>query len=223
MQEVYDTMSSYGMEIAVGGTALAPIRRLGDRMRGRSNSELDRMSTPAKVRMMLQQLGPTFVKVGQMASSRADALPLEWRTELDKLQSTVAPFPWEQARQIMAHELRADPETLFASIEHVPLGAASLAQVHRATLHDGRQVVVKVQRPDIQAKVRADLGVIQELAAVAEARVAFARQMDATGLAQEFGDGVAEELDYRIEAYHARRLADVIRTIPDTHVPEVHG
>ena len=115
------------------------------------------------------------------------------------------------------------PETLFASVEQTPLGAASLAQVHRATLHDGRQVVIKVQRPDIQAKVRADLGVIQELAAVAEARVAIARQMDATGLAREFADGVAEELDYRIEAYHARRLADVIHTIPGTHVPEVHG
>src|SRR4051812_20603149 len=223
MQEVYDTMSAYGMEIAVGGTALAPIRRLGDRMRGTSNSELDQMSTPAKVRLMLQQLGPTFVKVGQMASSRADALPEEWRTELDKLQSTVPPFPWERAREIITHELGAAPETLFGSVEETPLGAASLAQVHRATLHDGREVVIKVQRPDIQAKVRADLGVIQEFAAVAEARVAIARQMDATGLAKEFANGVAEELDYRVEAYHARRLADVIRTIPATHVPEVHG
>jgi ubiquinone biosynthesis protein len=222
MQEVYDTMSSYGIEIVAGRTPLAPIRRMGDRMRGRANSELNELTTPAKVRLMLQQLGPTFVKVGQMASSRADALQEDWRAELDKLQSTVAPFPWEDVRQIIARELRADPETLFASIEHQPLGAASLAQVHRATLNDGRQVVIKVQRPDVQAKVRADLGVIQELAAVAEARVAVARQMDVTGLAKEFADGVVEELDYRIEAYHARRLADVLKGIPGTHVPAVH-
>ena len=150
-------------------------------------------------------------------------MPEDWRGELDKLQSTVPPFPWERAKAILTAELGADPETLYASIEHEPFAAASLAQVHRATLHDGREVVVKVQRPDVQAKVRADLGVIQELAGVAEARLPIARQLDAQGLAKEFADGVAEELDYRIEAYHARRLADVIRSIPGTAVPEVHG
>lgn len=85
LQEVYDTLSRFGMEIAVGGTALAPVRRLGDRMMGRTTDEVARMSTPAKVRLMLQQLGPTYVKLGQMASSRADALPEGWSTELDKL------------------------------------------------------------------------------------------------------------------------------------------
>jgi ubiquinone biosynthesis protein len=223
LQEVYDTVSSFGLEIATGGSVLAPVRRMGDRLMGRSVAGLEQLSTPAKVRVMLQQLGPTFVKLGQMISSRSDALPEDWRTELDKLQSTVPPFPWERAQAILTAELGADPETLYASIEHEPFAAASLAQVHRATLHDGRQVVVKVQRPDVQAKVRADLGVIQELAGVAEARFPVARQIDAQGLAKEFADGVAEELDYRIEAYHARRLADVIRSIPGTAVPEVHG
>ncbi|MET0772587.1 MAG: AarF/UbiB family protein [Candidatus Limnocylindrales bacterium] len=223
LQEVYDTVSSFGLEIATGGSMLAPVRRMGDRLMGRSVAGLEKLSTPAKVRVMLQQLGPTFVKLGQMISSRADALPEDWRTELDKLQSTVPPFPWERAKAILTAELGADPETLYASIEHEPFAAASLAQVHRATLHDGREVVVKVQRPDVQAKVRADLGVIQELAGVAEARFPVARQLDAQGLAKEFADGVAEELDYRSEAYHARRLADVIRSIPGTAVPEVHG
>jgi ubiquinone biosynthesis protein len=222
LQEVYETLSRFGLEIAAGGTALAPVRRLGDRIRGRSSAELEALSTPAKVRVMLQQLGPTFVKVGQIASSRADALPEDWRTELDKLQNTVPPFPWEQARAIIASELGAEPETLFASIAQEPFGAASLAQVHRATLFDGTQVVVKVQRPDIQAKVRADLGVIQELAAVMESRSAVARQIDASGLAREFADGVLEELDYTIEAYHAERLADILSGIPGVGVPRVH-
>jgi ubiquinone biosynthesis protein len=223
LQEVYDTISSYGLEIAFGGTALAGIRRLGDRMRGRSSAQLDALSTPAKVRVMLQQLGPTYVKLGQMLSSRADALPEQWREELDKLQNTVPPFPWEQARQIITHELGADPATLYASIEEEPFAAASLAQVHRATLHDGTPVVIKVQRPDVQAKVRADLGVMQELAGVAESRFAIARHLDATGLVTEFADGVLEELDYTIEAYHARRLADVVRSIDGVAVPAIHG
>lgn len=222
LQEVYDTLSSYGLEIAVGGSVLAPVRRMGDRMMGRAPSDLDALSTPAKIRVMLQQLGPTYVKIGQMASSRADALPDDWREELDKLQSTVPPFPWEVARGIIAAELGAEPEELFGSIDQEPFGAASLAQVHRATLKDGRQVVVKIQRPDVQAKVRADLGVLIELAGVAEARVAAVRQLDAVGLAREFADGVLEELDYRTEAYHAHRLASVVAGIEGVHVPEIH-
>jgi ubiquinone biosynthesis protein len=220
--EVYEVLSSYGLEIVFGGSVLAPIRRLGDRMMGRSAAEMDALSAPAKVRLMLQQLGPTFVKVGQIASSRADMLPPDWRTELDKLQNTVPPFPWEQARQVIAGELGKDPETLYATIEHEPFGAASLAQVHRATLHSGEQVVVKVQRPDVQAKVRADLGVMEEIAGVAESRLPAARQLDATGLVREFADGVLEELDYTIEAYHARRLADIVAPIEGVGVPRVY-
>jgi ubiquinone biosynthesis protein len=221
--EVYNTISNYGLEIAIGGSVLAPIRRLGDRMTGRTSAEMEALSPPAKVRLMLQQLGPTFVKVGQMASSRADMLPEEWRTELDKLQNTVPPFPWEQAREIIASELNGDPEVLYASIEHEPLGAASLAQVHRATLHSGEQVVVKVQRPDVQAKVRADLGVMQEVAVIAETRLPAARKMDVSGLVKEFADGVLEELDYTVEAYHARRLADIVAPIEGVGVPKVYG
>jgi ubiquinone biosynthesis protein len=223
LNEVYHTMSTYGLEIVIGGSPLAPIRRLGDRMTGRTSAELEALSTPAKVRVMLQQLGPTYVKLGQMASSRADMLPDDWRSELDKLQSTVPPFPWDQARQIIASELGGDPETLFASIEQEPFGAASLAQVHRATLRSGEQVVVKVQRPDVQAMVRADLGVIQDVAQVAESRLPLARQLDVTGLLEEFSDGVLEELDYTIESYHARRLADIVAPIEGVRVPRVYG
>ena len=222
LQEVYDAMSRFGLEILVGGTALAPIRRLGDRFKGRSAGDVEALSTPAKVRVMLQQLGPTYVKLGQMISSRADALPAEWSEELDKLQSTVPPFPWETARRIIATELGAEPEELFGSIEPEPLAAASLAQVHRATLKDGRQVVVKVQRPDVQSKVRADLGVIAELAKVAESRSALARNLDSVGLVKEFSDGVLEELDYTVEAYHARRLADVLAPLEGVGVPTTY-
>ena len=203
----------------MGGTALAPVRRLGDRFKGRSTGDVEGMTTPAKVRLMLQQLGPTYVKLGQMVSSRADALPTEWSSELDKLQSTVPPFSWESAKRIITTELGAEPEELFGSIEPEPFAAASLAQVHRATLKDGRAVVIKVQRPDVQSKVRADLGVIAELASVAESRSGLARQLDAGGLVKEFSNGVLEELDYTVEAYHARRLADVLESMEGVGVP----
>jgi ubiquinone biosynthesis protein len=171
---------------------------------------------------MLQQLGPTYVKVGQMVSSRADVLPETWRTELDKLQNTVPPFPYEQVQAIIRAELGAPPEALFATFEQEPLGAASLAQVHRATLLDGSEVVVKVQRPNVQAMVRADLGNMEDLARQAERRVAMARTMNLAAMIHEFGAGVLTELDYRIEAYHALRLAEVVEGIEGIRVPRIY-
>ncbi len=112
---------------------------------------------------------------------------------------------------------------MFASIDHEPLGAASLAQVHRATLLDGRSVVVKVQRPEIQARVRADLGVMLELAEVAEEKFTVARRFGVVSVIEEFAAGVRDELDYTIEAYNARRLADVLQGIEGVGVPAVEA
>ena len=222
MYEVYTTVTAYGQEIALGGTPLARFRGLVDRLSGSSSSSLDRLSTPGKVRVMLQQLGPTYVKLGQMMSGRQELMPQGWTSELSKLQSAVPPVSWDVARNLIEQELGRPPEEVFGSIEDEPLGSASLAQVHRATLPDGRPVVVKVQRPDIQAFVRADLGVMQELAVVAEERFAAARRFGLVDVIDEFADGVLEELDYTIEAYNARRLADVLSDIPGVGVPTVY-
>ncbi len=111
---------------------------------------------------------------------------------------------------------------LFASFDHEPLGAASLAQVHRATLPDGTEVVVKVQRPNVQAMVRADLGNMEDLARQAERRVSMARTMNLAAMIHEFGQGVLTELDYRVEAYHALRLAEVVEGMEGIHVPRVY-
>ena len=121
-------------------------------------------------------------------------------------------------------EFGKPPEELYASIEHEPFAAASTAQVHRATLHDGTLVAVKVQRPRIVAKTKADLGVIQELASVAERRIGMARKIGARGMVDEFAAGVLKELDYRNEAYHALRLADGMQRFPaDPHPARLPG
>jgi ubiquinone biosynthesis protein len=222
LSQVREIVLQYGLDISLVGTPLARFRGVADRLLGRDPDEFASLTTPAKVRLMLQQLGPTYVKVGQMVSSRADVLPATWRTELDKLQNTVPPFPYEQVEAIVRSELGAPPDTLFASFDHEPLGAASLAQVHRATLPDGSEVVVKVQRPNVQAMVRADLGNMEDLARQAERRVATARTMNLAAMIHEFGQGVLTELDYRIEAYHALRLAEVVEGIEGIHVPRVY-
>ena len=223
MQQVYETVYRYGLDAALEGTPLAKVRAWVRVKLLRQGDELAGLSTPARVRIMLQQLGPMYVKIGQMVASRGEALPPEWLTELQKLQSDAAPFPWDQAREVIIGQLGAPPEELFADFEQDPFAAASTAQVHRATLHDGTLVAVKVQRPQIVAKTKADLGVMQELAKVAERRFDYAQRLGAEGIVNEFATGVIKELDYRNETYASRRIADNMSKFPDIHIPIVYG
>jgi ubiquinone biosynthesis protein len=223
LQQVYNEFFAFGVDIALHGSVISRIRSVTQRVTGEADARYQALSTPGKFRVTLEKLGPAYVKLGQMISSRSEALPVEWQEELDKLQNTVGPFPYEQVREIVISQLGKPPEELYASFDETPLAAASLAQVHRATLHDGREVVVKVQRPDVQRMVEADLAVMRELAGTAQKRFSFAARLDAQGLVEEFADGVVKELDYRIETYHARRLASNMKGIPQAHVPYIEG
>jgi ubiquinone biosynthesis protein len=222
-QQVYDTVYRYGLDIFLGGTPIGHVRGWFQRVILRETDELAGETTPARVRLMLQSLGPTYVKIGQMVASRGEALPPEWLAELQKLQSDVAPVPWEEAREVLVHQLGGPPEELYASFETEPFAAASTAQVHRATLHDGTLVAVKIQRPNIVAKTKADLGVMQQLAKVMADRFELARRLDVEGILREFATGVIAELDYRNEAYHARRIAESMAKFPQIHVPVVYS
>ncbi|GAB4429631.1 MAG: hypothetical protein Kow0031_10220 [Anaerolineae bacterium] len=222
LQQVYDTFWQFGLEIALGHSPLRQIRETASRWITGQGSELDTMSQPQKVRLMLQQLGPMYVKLGQIVSSQGERLPEEWHQELDKLQSTVAPFPYEDARQMIIAELGAPPEELFATFDREPLAAASTAQVHRATLHSGEKVVVKVQRPNIVRQVQSDLRIMHEFSQRMEKRFDWARDMDMAGMVEEFATGIRKELDYRNEAYHMLRLADNMAGVAGVHVPVLY-
>ena len=222
LQQVYDLIYATALDLTLDRTPVGGMRRWFERRVLGEEDTFAGETGPERIRLMLQQLGPTYVKIGQMAASRADLLPAAWVTELSKLQSEAAPFSWEDATQMIQGELGKPPEDLYASIDHEPFAAASTAQVHRATLHDGTLVAVKVQRPRIVAKTKADLGVIQELASVAERRIGMARKVGARGMVNEFAAGVLKELDYRNEAYHALRLADGMQRFPQIHVPRVY-
>jgi ubiquinone biosynthesis protein len=222
-QQVYDTIYRYGLDIFLGGTPVGRIRGWFQRVVLREDDQLAGLEAPARIRLMLQSLGPTYVKIGQMVASRGEALPPDWLAELQKLQSDVAPFPWEVARATLEKQLGKPPEELYATIETEPFAAASTAQVHRATLRDGTLVAVKIQRPNIVAKTKADLGVMQELARTAARRFEILRRLDVEGIIREFATGVLRELDYRNEAYHARRIAENMAKFELVHVPVVHG
>lgn len=222
LQQVYDMLSAYGLDVLIGRTPLVGVRRWVSVNLLRENSDIDALSTPAKVRVMLQQLGPTYVKLGQIVSSQVGVIPPEWSDELGKLQNTVAPFPSDEAVRIVESELKAPVSELFASFDTQPLAAASTAQVHRATLHDGTLVVVKVQRPNIVKQTAADLGVLAQVAVTLDRRVPSARALDLPGILDQFGKGVMDELDYTIEAYNAQRLGDGMKDIEGVHIVGVH-
>ena len=221
LQQVYDTFYRYGLDIALERTPIGSLRSRFQRSVLGRDVPTERLTPEARVREMLQQLGPTYVKIGQMIASRREALPPALARELEMLQSDVAPFPWEQAEEILVSELGRPVSELFTTIDHEPFAAASTAQVHLATLPDGRQVAVKIQRPNIVAKTKADLGVLDELARIGEQRWEIARKLGARAMIREFAAGVIKELDYRNEAYHAQRIADAMRKYPRIHLPEV--
>ena len=221
LQQVYQAIYATSLDVALADTPIGRIRRWSQAHLLGESAEEEQLAAPERMRSLLQDLGPTYVKIGQMLASRRDLLPAEWTDELAKLQSEARPFPWEEARAVLVAELGAEPDSLFAAIEREPFAAASTAQVHRAIALDGRVVAVKIQRPQILAKTKADLGVIEELASVAEARFALARQIGAADVVGEFAAGVLRELDYRNEAYQAKRLADAMAKFPAIHVPDI--
>jgi ubiquinone biosynthesis protein len=223
LMQVYNTIWGYGLEIAFGESAVFNVGRWVQHHVLKRGDPLAGLSTPAKVRLMLQELGPTYVKLGQIASSRSELLSPEWVEELSKLQSSARPFPYDEVRAAIIEELGAPPEQLFAEFSQEPLAAASTAQVHRATLKTGERVVVKVQRPRIVAMTQADLSIIRQLARVFARRSKAARNANVEGLLNEFADGVVRELDYRNEAYHMRRMAGNMEGMPGVHVPVLYS
>lgn len=222
LQQVYDIFWRYGMDIAVTGGPIGDLRRFVGSVFFPGSRGLDELTAPAKVRVMLQELGPTYVKIGQLVSSRAEALPVEWRRELEKLQSNVEPFPSQEARELIREELGRGPDEIYARFDDEPLAAASTAQIHRAALDTGEEVVVKVQRPYIQPKVKADLGILEDAVGTLEDRVSWARNNDIGGMMSEFAENVIRELDYENETYNARRLAAAMEGHPHVHVPAVY-
>jgi ubiquinone biosynthesis protein len=167
----------------------------------------------------LESLGPTFIKIGQLLSSRADLLPTPYLVALARLQDRVEPFPGEEAKRIVSEELGERVELAFASFEDEPMAAASLGQVHRATLLDGREVAVKVQRPGIRTVIRTDLEAITEIAEALERRTELGRALGLVDLVRQFRRTLLDELDYRAEASNLRELHHNLEGFPRILVP----
>ena len=183
--------------------------------------ERERSQRGQHLREMFDELGPTFVKFGQLLSTRPDVVPPDIIVELRKLQDDVTPFPYTQVEHVVETELGLPIEKLFTSFSEQPIAAASIGQVHDATLPNGRRVAVKVQRPNAPKQVEADLQLLYQAAKITKERVRALDFIDPRGLVDEFGRSIRQELDYRHEARNAQTFHRNFAGDPHVRIPKV--
>lgn len=182
----------------------------------------DAADRPERVRLAVQDLGPTFIKAAQYLSTRADLLPAEYLRELSKLQDSAPSFPARTARRMIEEDLGAPISRLYGRFDDRPLAAASIAQIHSAALPDGREVVVKVQRPDIRRVVAVDLEIMKRQASLAEKHLPGWDRFKPAKVVAEIGRSLEREMDFAQEAAHTERFARQFAADPSVVVPAVH-
>ncbi len=177
---------------------------------------------PERLVMALEELGPTFIKFGQILSTRSYLLPSGYAAALTRLQDEVSPFPIEDVRRTVEQELGKPPEGLFASFDEHPFASASIAQVHRATLPSGEAVVVKVRRPGVRETLELDIMILHELAELLETYVPESRRYDPKGIVREFERTSRREIDFTAEAANLDVFRHNFADVPDIHIPVVY-
>ena len=201
------------------GAALSPRQgEVGSDLPSEPDADLE--TDAQQLATELARLGPTFVKLGQLLSTRADILPPEYLEALSKLRDDVKPLPATDVLRVVEAELGVPVSKVFRSFNRRPIGSASLGQVHKATLRDGRVVAVKVQRPDVQAQVVDDMEVIAELAEFVDAHSDQARPIGLPAMVEEFRRSLMDELDYRREAGNLKLLGQALSDYKRIIVPE---
>lgn len=182
----------------------------------------EKKSRPERLRLLLESLGPTYIKLGQILSTRPDLIPPEYLQELSKLQESATAFPYSQVRSIIQKELKASPEECFRSFSPEPFAAASIGQVHHAVTFHGERVVVKVQRPNIARQLKLDLVIMAKLADRLENNFPELTPLRPQMIVAEFSHILHLELDYQTEAAHARRFRQEMAHQPGIYVPEIY-
>ena len=182
---------------------------------------LARLEPPARVRRVLEEMGPTFIKLGQVLATRVDLFDAEWIAEFSRLQDSAPTVPWEEIRAQLSADFGVPPETVFSFIDPQPLAAGSIAQVHRARLDDG-EVVVKVRRPGIRPQVEADLNLLARLAELIDAEAPDLRRYRPREVVREFTLSLRRELDFAAECRNAERIAGNLASHADIVIPAIH-
>jgi len=223
LHDIAVVLIRYGFGDQVRRIGLAgALERAGRVLHWREPEALAHLTPPARVRRALEELGPTFIKLGQILATRVDLLPPEWIAEFGKLQDAAPAIPFDELRTQLTEDLGEAPEVVFAELDTTPMAAASLAQVHRARLADGSEVILKVRRPGIKQIVEADLRLLTRLAEIVEAEAADLRRYRPREVVRQFTVSMRRELDFAAECRNAERIAGHFVDRPEIVVPRIH-
>lgn len=220
-REVASVFARHGFGLILKEMGLINLLSLSKRL-FRLEEEVDPQTMGERLRKALEELGPTYVKLGQIASTRPDILPDFLIVELEKLQDQVPPFSFEEVSKIIQEELGALPEALFKEFTEKPLAAASIGQVHYAVLKSGEEVAVKVQRPGIAQTIETDLEILTDLASLAERRIDWVAHYHIREMVDEFARSLRSELDYSIEGRNAEKIGKQFAGDPTICIPKIH-
>jgi ubiquinone biosynthesis protein len=216
-------LSTYGFDQALEVIGLADMVAKSQRLFHRSKlPDIARLTAAERLRLALEELGPTFVKLGQILSTRADVIPEAFVREFEKLQDNVPCFAFEEVLAQITAELGGPVEQFYAEIDPVPLAAASIAQVHRARLRSGEDVVIKVRRPGIVKVVESDISALMALAGLAERHIPGSVLYNPVGIVREFARTIRREMDFSREGHTIEKFRDNFSKIPWMYFPRVH-
>ena len=209
-RQVLGVLIKYGFGHIVEQLNIHHYLRLGKRLlsHGSAGKEIDRLTAPQRLRLALEELGPTFIKLGQLLSTRPDILSVEYTRELSSLQDKVPMVPATAIRKAIETEFSRPVETLYAEFSFTPLAAASIAQVHRGRLHSGEEVVIKVRRPNIVQVIETDIDILQGLAYLVERHLESATIFNPLALVKEFRRTIEREMNFNRERHTIDRFRE---------------
>ena len=221
-RQIIRVLIKYGFDHALELMGLSQFVARGRKLFRKPEPEIARLSPAERMRLALEELGPTFVKLGQILSTRPDVVPRSFILEFAKLQDQVPSFPFEGVREQIRLELGKELEECFSFVDPESLAAASIAQVHRARLTTGEEVVVKVRRPGVVELVETDIDAILGLASMAERHLAGSEIYDPVGIVKEFARTIRREMDFAREGRTIEKFAENFAGDPTLHFPKVH-
>lgn len=223
VNELAAILLKYGFADVIRRTGLAPsVEQAGKVLRQSVDRDMLTMQPAARLRCALEEMGPTFVKLGQILATRVDLFPMDWIAEFEKLQDTAQTIPFEQLEPRIERALGKSMDRVFAHVNPDPIGVASIGQVHRATTRKGDEVVIKVRKPGIRRKIYSDLRLLKSLARMAADNSAEMRRYRPVDLVKEFERSLSRELDFTIEGRSADRIRKNLRKVTYLKVPKVY-
>lgn len=222
LRQILTAFAKHGFYRFLEDMNLAYIIPFVNRLKKRETHDVEVHNIPKRLRMVFEELGPTFIKLGQMLSTRPDLIPDDFVNEFKKLQESVPPFDIETVKRIIEEDLKYPCEILFETFDDAPMAAASIAQVHRATFSDGTNLIIKVQRPNIENIIKTDLSILYILAGLINKYIPSLDIYDPIGIVDEFSRSMQKELDFIIEASNAERMSRYFAESTTLKIPKVY-